>query len=196
MFGLAILIFLAETSVVTLDTVRIIFVSRGFKFLSMIIGLVVVSIWLFAIGQIMKNLDSIECFVAYAAGYVLGVYLGITIEERLAIGTQLIRIITNKNAEPLIRKLRATMHGVTYVQANGATGPVHLIFTIVQRKQVEGVVALIQSFDPQTFYTIEDVRKQQAGVFPGRMNRPAGETFGVPADAAQQLLPLTSKASA
>lgn len=188
MFGVALLIFVAETSVVTLDTVRIIFVSRGYKLLSVAISLVVVSIWLFAISQIMKNIECVECFIAYATGYCLGVYLGISIEERLALGSQLVRIITNKDATNLIKKLRETNHGVTYVCAQGASGPVHLIFTIVQRKQLPKVAELIRKFDPNTFYTVEDVRKQQAGVFPARLSRPASESLGVPVQAAGQLV--------
>lgn len=188
MLGLALMIFLAETSVVTLDTARIIFVARGYKKLSVAISLVVVSIWLFAIGQIMRNLDSIECFLAYAGGYCLGVYLGITIEEQLALGTQLVRIITSKDAGCLIRKLRQSNHGVTYLPAQGATGPVHLIFTIVPRKQLPKVLEMIREFDPNTFYTVEDVRKQQAGISPTRQLDGASDTLGVPTQAVRELL--------
>lgn len=194
MLGLALLIFVAETSVVTLDTVRIIFVGRGYKLLSALMGLIVVSIWLFAIGQIMKNLDSVECFLAYAMGYTLGIWFGITIEEKLAIGSQLVRIITHKDASGLIQKLRQRDHGVTFVPAEGASGPVQVIFTIVPRKQLAGVVKLIEEFDDNTFYTVEDVRKQEAGVVPRRGQ--AAETLGVPANALKQLLPTLARRKA
>ena len=189
MIGLALLIFIAETSVVTLDTVRIIFVGRGMRMLSAATGFVVVCIWLFAIGQIMKNLGSWECYVAYALGYTLGNYLGVSIEELLALGAQMIRIITNKDATPLLRKLREANHGVTSIPASGGNGPVHVIFTIVQRKHQAAVLKLIHEFDPQTFYTVEDLRKQVAGVSPDRSSRPAGESLGVPVDAATRLAP-------
>lgn len=194
MFLVALLIFAAETSVVTLDTVRIIFVGRGFRLLSAVMGLVVVSIWLFAIRQIMDNLGSVQCFAAYALGYTLGVWLGMSIEERLAIGAQLVRIITSKDATPLVQRLRETDHGVTSIRANGATGPVHLIFTIVERRRQKLVIDLIRAFDPQTFYTVEDVRKQEAGVFPGR-KRGAGASFGVPADALAGMAPIMREAA-
>ncbi len=189
MLGVALLIFLAETGVVTLDTVRIIFVGRGYRLLSALMGLVVVSIWLFAIGQIMKNLDSVECFVAYALGYTLGIWLGISIEEKLAIGAQMVRIITDKDAGPLIQKLRLADHGVTSVPAQGASGRVHLIFTIVQRKQTKAVIEMIRAFDPNTFHTVEDVRKQEAGISPSRKRGGAGESLGVPTDALAGLFP-------
>jgi uncharacterized protein YebE (UPF0316 family) len=194
MFGVALLIFVAETSVVALDTLRIIFVARGYKLLSVALSLVVVSIWLFAISQIMKNIECVECFMAYASGYCLGVYLGISIEERLALGAQLVRIITNKDAASLIKKLRQTNHGVTYLPAQGATGPVHLIFTIVQRRELPKVVELIRKFDPNTFYTVEDVRQQQAGVFPSRLRPSARESLGVPVQAVGELVGMRQTA--
>lgn len=194
--GVAALIFLAETGVVTLDTVRIIFVSRGYRLLSALMGLVVVSIWLFAIGQTMKNLESPLCLAAYAMGYTLGIWLGISIEEKLAIGAQMVRIITNKDAGPLIQKLRQAGHGVTSIPAHGASGRVHLLFTIVQRKQTQAVIDLVRGFDPQTFHTVEDVRKQEAGIFPSRgrgagqsVGPSAAQTLGAPTDAVLSLLP-------
>jgi uncharacterized protein YebE (UPF0316 family) len=163
---LALLIFVAETSVVTTGTVRTIFIAKGMKKLAAFLGLIEVSIWLFAISQIMQNLSSAACFAAYAAGFVTGNYLGVTIEERLAIGCQVVRIITRGRAAALLDSLRALNFGVTRMDAQGATGPVDIIFTIVPRKQLGQVVELIRLYDPKTFFTIEDVRTATQGVFP------------------------------
>src|SRR4051812_31974501 len=100
-------IFCAEVCVVTLSTVRIIFVSRGRKFLAPLLGFFEVAIWLFAIGQIMKNLNDVSCYLAFAAGFTLGNFLGILLEGRLAIGTLLVRVITPRDATCLVEGLRA-----------------------------------------------------------------------------------------
>ena len=99
---LPVLIFLARICDVTLDTLRIIYVSRGMKFLAPAIGFVEVLIWLVAITQIFKNLSNPICYVAYAGGFAMGNFIGIIIEEKMAIGTVVIRIITQKDAEALI----------------------------------------------------------------------------------------------
>src|ERR1700693_3306783 len=91
---LPLLIFVAEICVVTISTVRIIFVSRGRKFLASVLGFFEVTIWLFAIGQIMQNLSNIGCYAAFASGFSLGNYLGVLIEQKLAMGDSVIRIIT------------------------------------------------------------------------------------------------------
>ena len=160
------LIFLARICDVTLDTLRIIYVGRGMKFLAPVIGFVEVLIWLVAITQIFKNLSNPVCYVAYAGGFAMGNFIGILIEEKMAIGTVVIRIITQKDAESLIDCLKENRYGVTHVDAQGAMGQVKIIFTIVKRKSIDSVLEIVRVCNPLAFYTIEDVRSVRKGVFP------------------------------
>ena len=99
---LPLLICLAETAVVTLDTVRTIFIARGMKLPAAALGLLEVTVWLFAISQVMQNLGNPACFIGYAVGFTVGTYLGIRIEERLALGTQVVRVLTRRDAAELV----------------------------------------------------------------------------------------------
>jgi len=92
---LPLIIFSTRICDVTLDTLRIIYVSRGLKILAASIGFFEVLIWLFAITQIFKNLTTPLYYVAYAGGFGMGNFIGILIEERMAIGTVFIRVITH-----------------------------------------------------------------------------------------------------
>jgi uncharacterized protein YebE (UPF0316 family) len=159
-------IFTARICDVTLDTLRIIYVSRGLKVLAASIGFFEVLIWLFAITQIFSNLSNPAYYISYASGFAMGNYIGILIEERMAIGTVVIRIITQKEAGELINVLKNDGYGVTHVDAQGALGPVMIIFTIVKRKDVEHVLEIIRKCNPLAFFTIEDVRSVRKGVFP------------------------------
>jgi len=168
------IIFLTRICDVTLDTLRIIYVSRGLKILAASIGFIEVLIWLFAITQIFKNLTNPIYYVAYAGGFAMGNYIGILIEERMAIGTVVIRTITQKDASVLIKWLKTEGYGVTYIDAQGAFGPVKVIFTIVKRRDIEHVLEIIRTSNPLAFYTIEDIRSSSKGVFPivkARKNR-------------------------
>jgi uncharacterized protein YebE (UPF0316 family) len=98
-FMLPLVIFLAETCVVTISTVRIISVSRGRKVLASVLGTFEITIWLFAISQVMKNLNDWTCFVAFAAGFTIGNFLGVMLEARLAIGNLVVRVITHRNGD-------------------------------------------------------------------------------------------------
>lgn len=160
------IVFLAEMCVVTLGTLRIIFVARGRKLLAPALGLFEIIVWLFAIGQVMRNLDDVGCFAGFAAGFSVGNYLGILIEKRLALGTQVVRTITTRDTTDLVESLGAAGFGVTRLDGQGATGPVQIVFSVIQRRELGRTLAIIRQFDPQAFYSVEDVQVAAAGIFP------------------------------
>jgi uncharacterized protein YebE (UPF0316 family) len=152
------LIFLARICDVTLDTVRIIYIQRGMRYVAPVLGFFEVLIWLMAITQIMKNLTSPLHYIAYAAGFAAGNYVGIIVEEKLSIGTVLVRVITRKDATQLIDKLRAAGYRVTIHEACGSTGPSNIVFTIAKRKELKNILKIIRQNNPTSLYTIEDLR--------------------------------------
>jgi uncharacterized protein YebE (UPF0316 family) len=163
---LPLLIFAARIIDVSLGTLRIIFISRGKRLLAPLMGFFEVLIWLLAISQIFQNLRNPACYIAYAAGFAGGSYIGMAIESRLAMGLQIVRIITKFFVPELIGKLKAAGYGLTTLQGEGASGPVTVIFTIVKRRDLPEFVDLIQSVNPKVFYTVEDVRMAREGVYP------------------------------
>ncbi|MFC2170142.1 DUF2179 domain-containing protein [Acidobacteriota bacterium] len=162
---LPLLIFLARVLDVSLGTLRIVFVSRGMKYLAPIIGFFEVIIWLLAIRVIMQNLSNYMCYIAYGAGFAMGTYLGIYLERRLAVGRAILRIITIADASDLIKTLRAKKYGVTQIDANGSEGKVNVIFMIIRRCDYNGVIQIIKKFNPKAFYSLEDVRFVSEGIF-------------------------------
>jgi uncharacterized protein YebE (UPF0316 family) len=168
---LPILIFLARIVDMSLDTMRIIMVGRGRKAVAALAGFIEVSIWLLVARQVIAHLPNIACFFAYSAGFATGNYVGMMIEERVAVGFQLVRVITSNNAQGLLELFRKEGYGVTRIPAQGAEGDVDVVFTIVPRKDVQKVIASLQSFDPEAFYAIEDVRDVKAGIFPSTIGR-------------------------
>jgi len=172
---LPILIFLARLGDVSLGTLRIMFISRGLKYLAPIIAFVEVNIWLLAIGQIIVNLGNIVCSIAYASGFALGNLIGITIEEKLSIGLVLVRIITKHDAEKLVDCLKEEKYGVTIHDAEGLSGKVKIIFAVIRRKDLKETLSRIEKVHPHAFYTVEDVRSVGEAIFPISKNR----TFGI-----------------
>lgn len=162
---LPLMIFLARISDQTIGTLRLIFLSKGQKFLAPFLGFFEVIIWLIAVSQIMKHLDNVLAYIAYGGGFAMGNYIGMVIEERLSIGNVLIRIIPKKDTSELIAYLRESNYGVTSVNAEGSKGKVDIVFTIIKRKDIENVVAIINKFNPNAFYTIEDVKAINEGIF-------------------------------
>jgi uncharacterized protein YebE (UPF0316 family) len=162
------LIFAARVVDVTLGTLRIIFVSRGLKYLAPVVGFFEVIIWLLAIRIIMQNLNNAACYIAYGAGFAMGNFIGIFLERKMALGRGILRIITRKDATDLIHSLKEQGFGVTSVDAHGSNGDVHIIFMVIRRTDFIKISELIREFNPNAFYTLEDVRYVREGIFPTR----------------------------
>jgi uncharacterized protein YebE (UPF0316 family) len=166
--ALPLYIFAAEVCVVTISTMRTIFVARGMKYLAPLLGMFEVSIWLFAIGQVMSNLGDWRCAAAFACGFTLGNFLGVLLEAKLAMGSVGVRMITHKNGARLIDDLRVANYGVTRIDAQGATGPVQIVYTVIKRKELAKVLQIARRFDPRVFYSVDDLHSAAAGVAPLR----------------------------
>jgi len=162
---LPLLIFVARICDVSLGTLRIIFVSRGLRYLAPCIGFFEVLLWLIAIGQIMQNLNDFHCYLAYAAGFAFGTFIGMTIEDRLAMGVALIRVITCDSTGEVVRLLRDLRCGVTSLDARGAFQPVKVVLSIVKRREIRRVLEQVKLADPEAIYTIEDVRSVSPHAF-------------------------------
>lgn len=159
------LIFFARITDVSIGTMRLIFVSKGYKYYAPILGFFEVIIWLMAIGQIMQHLDNILCYIAYGAGFATGNYVGIYLEEKISLGTVVIRIIPKKDSPELVTRLREANFGVSTVEIEGMTGKLKMLFTIVKRKDLMDALNIIHQYNPQAFYTVEDVRTASEGYF-------------------------------
>ncbi|HPR65457.1 MAG TPA: DUF2179 domain-containing protein [Thermoanaerobaculia bacterium] len=163
-----VLIFFARVLDVSVGTMRIIFLARGGKWIAPVLGFFEVLIWLLAIRQVMENLNNPLCYLGYAGGFATGNFVGMLLEERLAMGTLMVRTVTQADARALIDALNVENYGVTAVDAQGAMGPVSVIFTVIKRKNLGRVLELIQTHNPRAFYTVEDTRSVGEGVFPSR----------------------------
>ncbi|MFH0765595.1 MAG: DUF2179 domain-containing protein [Calditrichota bacterium] len=163
-----VLIFIARILDVSIGTVRVIFVARGMKILAPVLGFFEVLIWLLAIGQILQNLTNWQNYLAYASGFATGNFVGMVLEGRLALGTAILRVITRTDAEDLVAHLREENYGVTSLSAQGKYGPVKVLFMLVARNDLPRAIELINRFHPHAFYSVEDVRYVNEGVFPPR----------------------------
>jgi uncharacterized protein YebE (UPF0316 family) len=162
---LPILIFLFRIVDQSIGTLRLIFAAKGLKRLAPFFAFFESFIWLVAIGQIMKHLDNVYCYLAFAGGYSVGNFIGILLEEKLSIGNVVIRVIPKKDTTALIQHLRELNYGVTVVPVDGMLGPTKMLFTTIRRKEARHVIEIIQKFNPTAFYTIDEVKIVSGGYF-------------------------------
>ncbi len=162
---LPILVFFARIIDVSLGTLRIIFVSRGRRNLAPILGFFEVLVWIVVVAQVVNNLQAWVSYVAYAAGFAAGTYIGLTLENRLAIGMMAVRTIS-PNAHKFVQPLRDAGYGVTELSGAGTTGPVNVVYTVIRRKDLGNVIHIIRSMAPKAFVSVEEIQSAKEGIFP------------------------------
>ena len=162
---LPIIIFVGRICDVTLGTLRIIFVSKGERKKAPIVGFFEVFIWIVIISQIISRANDLLSYFAYAAGYAAGNYIGILVETKIAFGFQLFKVYTKRDAHTLVQQLNAEGFGSTFIKGEGAVSEVNIVEIVVSRKGVNRVSKIIDTFDSDAFYLIEDIRSKQKGIF-------------------------------
>jgi len=159
------LIICARIIDVSVGTIRIIYLIRGHKFLVVLLGFFESIIWLIAVSQIIQNITNPLYYISFAGGFAAGNYVGLFIEEKLAIGNSIIRIITQREASELVERLYDAGFGVTHVDAQGKTSDVKIIYSVVKRDDLARVLKIVKSYNPKAFYTIEDVQSVREGIY-------------------------------
>ena len=152
------LICLARIVDVSMGTVRSLLANKGHKKVAPIIGFFEVTIWVSAMGVVVQNLGHWQNLLAYGLGYALGNFLGIYIEERIALGNSVVRIITNQDAHELAAKLREMGYRATLLTGEGNTSAVSVIFLLVRRRTLRKLIPMIKEYNPHAVYSVEDIR--------------------------------------
>lgn len=158
-FVTPLLIFFARIADVSLGTLRISMVSRGFKLASAVLGFFEVLIWVMVVAQVLSNLDNWVNYIAYAGGFSAGTFIGLYLEDKLKVGTLMIRIITQNKSAELVEALKSAGMAVTCINAQGGfSNDVKIIFTVLKRKKWNTVLDIIDEIDPEAFFSSEDVK--------------------------------------
>lgn len=159
------IIFIARIADVSLGTTRIIMISKGKKELASFVGFFEVILWLLVASKVIQSIDNILYIIAYASGFAAGSYVGVMIDERLAIGNVSLRIITIKEPTELIQRLSEAGFGVTKVDAQGTRGKAYVVYSIINRKDIGKFEKIVLEFVPRAFISVEDIRKVKEGIF-------------------------------
>ena len=155
---LPLFIFIARILDVSIGTLRIMFVSKGLRGKATMLGFIEVLIWIIVVAQIFQNLDNWFNYVAYAAGFATGTFIGMYIEERMKVGVQIFRIIVGQESDELATHLLNANFRITEVEGKGKYGPVKVIFSVAKRKRWQELIDILNTHAPNAFYSIEDVK--------------------------------------
>ena len=165
---LPLFIFFARICDVSIGTIRIIMIGRSRRGMAALLGFFEVIIWLIAVSQVLGHLNNVISYIAYGAGFAAGNYVGISIENRLAMGMQAVQIITEENLKALSMLLRQEGFGVTNLAAKGQKGQMDFIYVVTPRKRSDEVLSIVKEFDANAFISVMDLRSSYAGYVNGQ----------------------------
>ena len=163
-----ILIFCLRIVDVSCDTMRVLFAIRGKRVIAGVLGFFQALIWIFAVGNAVKHLDSWWHILAYAGGYATGTMVGITIERAVAYGLSTVRIISRHGGVEIAEALRDRGYGVTEFAGFGREGGVEILNSVVHRVHLDEVMAIVDRWDPEAFVTVEEPKILRGGSFADR----------------------------
>lgn len=158
-------IFCARICDVSLATMRMLMVVRGQRIYAAGIGFFEVIIYIVALNKIFSNLNNPFNIIVYAAGFATGNFVGSLIEEKLAVGTLTVQVITMKAPLELTEILRERGFGVTVIEGQGREGKHYILQIILQRKCICILRDIIDAWDPDAFWTVFDARYTKGGIF-------------------------------
>lgn len=164
MLGGYLFIFLARVCDVSLATIRTLMVVRGQKLYAALIGFFEVIIYILALGKIFSDLSNPFNLLAYALGYATGNYVGTYLEEKLAVGTYTVQVITLKEPLGLMNLLREKGYGVTAIEGEGREGKRFILQIVLKRRAFKELRKEVEEWDDKAFCAIFDARMTSGGV--------------------------------
>lgn len=160
-----ILIFVAKIIENALGTIRLIVVAHGKKHVGAILAFIISLVWVTAIGAVVVDINE-DWFkiIVFAFGTYIGSYVGSTLEEKIAIGNNLLITITNDVLGPVIvKKLRSKNFAVTVLQGDGKESSKYVLMMLISRKKQPEIIKYIKEIDNDAMVMCESVNSIMGG---------------------------------
>jgi len=161
-------IFLGKMIEVALDTLRIMFISKGKKAYGTVCGFFSILIWIMLVSSVLTDVSADPMkVVVYCVAYACGIYMGTALEQRLAVGLTAIQIVLPETeAGEVGGGLRDAGFGVTLMEGRSVDGTKRgLVFVQLRRKLVPEAIALANGLCPDAVISVSDVRQVRGGFF-------------------------------
>ena len=158
-------IFFARVIEVSIGTLRIILVNKGYRKLGVILAFFEVLIWVFVASRVISGITEAPLKgIVYSLGFATGVFVGSKLEAKLAFGRVLVQAITEVDTGIVVANaLRASGYGVTTVEASGKDRPKSVLMIYANRKNKEDIAKKIKEIDEHAMIIINDITTLQGG---------------------------------
>lgn len=170
-YGMLITIFLINVVYVTLNTLRMMLTMKGYQLAAPFIAMIEVAIWVVGLGLVLDNLDNVLNIIVYSVGFGTGIYAGMKIEDKLALGHILVTTIVPENGWEVAEQIRGEGFGVTITQAHGREGSRYVLEILTPRSNERSLYKLIHEIEPKAFMISYEPRYINGGFWTKRMKK-------------------------
>ncbi len=157
---------IAKIVEITIQSLKTCMMVKGQRMKAAMLGFAECVIWGLVISTIIGTLgDNIFLLLFYCVGYSVGLFLGSTIENKLALGTSNLEIIANDDStEKICEYLKEHNMGYTVLEGHGSKDKMNMIFIVLSRKDASKVLKdLRRECDNKLFVSVSDVSKYAGG---------------------------------
>ena len=156
----------AKICEISIQSLKTCLMVKGQRLRAACLGFVECTIWGLVISTLIGTLgDNLMLLGFYCLGYATGLFIGSTLEGKLAFGTSNIEFIANeKNTKIIIEYLKENGKGFTVLNGYGATEKMNMIYIVLPRKEASKTIKEIQKIcNKQVFFVTSEVSKYTGG---------------------------------
>lgn len=163
-------IFAINLVYIMISTIRILLMMKGYRLVAPLLSVIEIIIYTTGLSIVMSYISQPIYLIVYALGFGLGIYLGILLEDYLALGYSVIQVFTNKNETNLAHQLRECGYGVTEQEGRGRDGNRQILTILTPRKNEHGLCKIISELDNKAFYISYSAKYINGGFWTRRVN--------------------------
>ena len=154
---------IVEISIQSLKTCMMV---KGQRMKAALLGFVECLIWGLVISTLIGTLgDDYGLLLFYCVGYAAGLFIGATIENKIALGTSNLELIASDDStEKITAYLRENDRGYTVFEGHGSKDKMNMIFIVLPRKETPKTLKAIRKVcDNKVFVVASEVSKYAGG---------------------------------
>ena len=151
---------------ITIQSLKTCMMVKGQRLKAAALGFVECAIWGLVISTIIGTLgDNLFLLAFYCVGYATGLFLGSTLEGKIALGTSSLQLIANdENTKKIIEYLQANSRGYTVFEGHGSKDKMNMILIVLPRRNANPVLRQIRKItDNNVFVVVDEVSKYSGG---------------------------------
>lgn len=162
-------IFIINLLYISLNTIRVILTMRGYRKVAPFISMVEIIIYTLGLSMVMQYVTQPIYLITYALGYGVGIYTGMIIEDKLALGYSVVHVITNSTDHTLADNLRTLGYGVTIQPGYGRDGDRLVLMVLTPRSEERKLYEAIEELSPNAFYYASEAKYIKGGFLTKRV---------------------------